>query len=153
MEISSGAITIDILSPGSSTGRNNNQKLSNIITHVICRYIYNFLIEVALTNAFILFRPGHPKVHIKTFQQVLSTQLVGSYNSRKSAGRVSYTTRPLQLQHFPMKPGRKRGRCVLCRERGKRSDTQWHCRECNVWLCHTGKPEDCFYIFHRRMST
>ena len=74
---------------------------------------------MALTNAFVLFRPHH-QVPMKTFQQVLAVQLVGSYHSRKSAGRVSYPTRPLQLQHFPMKPqnpeeGRKRGRCVICK--------------------------------------
>ena len=120
------------------------------------RYISNFLFEVALTNAFVLFKQQHPKVCIKMFQRVLASLLIGDYCSRKSAGRVSYVTRPLQLQHFPQKPshltgGRKRGKCTWCRKRGKRSDTQWHCRECNIWLCHTGGADDCFLLHHRRL--
>jgi len=123
------------------------------------KYISNFLIFVSVTNAFILFREKHPgrKTTIKKFQEVLATQLIGDYCSRKKAGRVSHLIKPLPLQHFPTKVSpagsgseRKRGRCALCQERHCRSDTSWHCYECGVWLCHSGTESNCFLLWHKK---
>ena len=126
------------------------------------KYIFNFLLGVSLTNAFILYRISHPqsKMKMKQFQKTLATQLIGEYCSRRRGGRVSYPIQPLPLRHFPIKPstsssGRKRGRCSLCRERNHlRRDTQWFCNDCGVWLCHPGTSDDCFLQWHRsRVST
>ena len=99
-------------------------------------YIYHFMTDVALTNSFMMFHQSHPKVTVKVFQRVLATQLVGDYCSRKSAGRISYPTRPLQLQHFPIKVatpagGRKRGKCSWSLKKHKRSDTTCITGECS----------------------
>ena len=121
------------------------------------KYIFNFLVGVALTNSFVLFRERHPdsKMKLKKFLTVLATELIGNYCSRRKAGRVSHLVQPLSLQHFPTESPngnaeRKRGRCKLCQEKKRRSDTQWFCNECGVWLCHPGTTEDCFLLWHRR---
>ena len=121
------------------------------------KYIFNFLVGVSLTNAFILFRASHPnsKITLKKFHELLATLLIGDYCSRRRAGRVSYPIQPLPLHHFPTKvpsanTERKRGRCSLCQESHHRKDTQWFCVYCGVWLCHPGTADDCFLLWHRR---
>lgn len=121
------------------------------------KYIANFLVWVSLTNSYILCRLSHPgaSANIKTFQETLANQLIQEYCTRRRAGRVPYQIVPLPLRHFPTKAtsntGRKRGRCSLCQEKRKRTDTQWVCRECGVWLCHPGTADDCFLLWHRRI--
>ena len=106
------------------------------------KYIVNFLVGVALTNSYILHlsRAGS-KLSLKKFQELAAKQLIGGYCSRRKAGRVSYPIRRLSLLHFPQKgvsstSDWKQGRCVLCQEKHKRTDTQWSCNECGIWLCH-----------------
>ena len=67
------------------------------------KYIMNFLVGVADTNAFLMFRISHPhsKNNLKKFIEVLGTQLIGDYCSRRKAGRVSHQIQPLPLLHFP----------------------------------------------------
>lgn len=123
------------------------------------KYLMNFLVGVAVTNAFIMFRISHPhsKTNLKKFHEVLGKQLIGDYCSRRKAGRVSHQIQPLPLLHFPTKAHssaiseRKRGRCALCQEKHRRSDTQWLCHECGVWLCHPGTADDCFLLWHKRL--
>ena len=52
------------------------------------KYIFNFLLGVALTNAFILYGINNPrsKMKIKEFQKLLATQLIGEYCSRRKGG-------------------------------------------------------------------
>lgn len=124
------------------------------------KYIANFLFDVSVTNAFILYVSTHhgTKMTNKTFREMLADELVGDYCSRKRAGRGNNIIRPLQIQHFPTKvPSgnneRKRGRCSLCREKRRRRDTPWFCEQCGVWLCHPGtRHEDCFYVWHSRLE-
>ena len=121
------------------------------------KYLFNFLVGVALTNASILFRELHQdgKYTLKMFHEQLAKELIGDYCSRRRAGRVSRPIQPLPLLHFPTKvpsvgTERKRGRCSLC---PKRKDTQWFCVECGVWLCHPGTASDCFLLWHKRRLT
>ena len=122
------------------------------------KYVANFLLDTAITNAFILYCITHPgtKLRVKKFREVLAKQLIGDYCSRRRAGRGGHLVKPLPLQHFPIKvpsndgTSKKRGRCSLCAEKKKRADTPWYCRECRVWLCHQGTPEDCFLTWHKR---
>lgn len=125
------------------------------------KYVANFLLDTAITNAFILYREGHPgtKLKVLKFREVLAKQLIGDYISRRRAGRGGHLVKPLSLQHFPTKiPSAKnpaknrRGKCSLCAEKKKRTDTHWFCRECNVWLCHQGTSEDCYLAWHRRLQ-
>lgn len=123
----------------------------------VYKYIYNFFMGVCVTDAFIMYR-GNPRsrLSMKRFQEILAQQLIGDYCSRRRPGRVSRPIQPLPIRHFPMKrssttSGRKRGRCALCQERHHRSDTQWFCNECGVWLCHQGTTGDCFLKWHQRI--
>lgn len=117
----------------------------------VYKYISNFLFEVSITNAFILYQADHPKLKIKEFRVLLAKYLIGDYCSKRNSGRRREKPR-LPLSHFPIKNlQRKRGRCSFCTEKKKRTDTQWFCRECDVWLCHQGNPDDCFLGWHSRI--
>ena len=123
------------------------------------KYIFYFLFDVSITNAFILWKHfgSATGMTLKEFRLRLAQQLIGDYCSRRRAGRGGGAIRPLPLQHFPLKVpdetggANKRGRCDRCLQvRHKRTDTSWFCRECNVWLCHTGIPtSDCFLLWHK----
>ena len=69
------------------------------------KYIFNFMVGVSLTNAFILYCIGHPgtRTTTKAFQEAVAKGLIGDYHSRKRAGRVSHQVPTLPLRHFPMK--------------------------------------------------
>ena len=125
------------------------------------KYIFYFLFDVAITNAFILYKHFHSSPSFKTikeFRLQLARALIGDYCSRRRAGRHGGAILPLQLQHFPLKVSaemspmkRKRGRCAHCSQHHhKRTDSTWFCRECGVWLCHKGDvTSDCFYLWHK----
>lgn len=118
----------------------------------IYKYIYNFLFDVAITNAYIIYHHCHPdsKVKIKEFRVQLANELIGEYCSRTTVGHKRQ--KRLVMAHFPyMNEQRKRGRCSLCKENKKRVDTIWACTECGVWLCHPGTSDDCFARWHSRM--
>ena len=64
---------------------------------------------------------------------ILANDLIGDYCTRKRPCRVSSSLRLLPLLHFPLKStSRKRGRCTLCCQSEKRTDTTWQCGECYV---------------------
>ena len=127
----------------------------------IFRYIYHFLLDVTITNSFILYKNFLPQPKykmVKEFQLQLARELVGDYCSRRRHGCCSGAIVPLQLQHFPttiaMESGprkTKRGHCSHClQHKNKRTNSQWFCNECGVWLCHNGdKTCDCFYLWHK----
>ena len=125
------------------------------------KYIFHFLLDVAITNAFILqkrFYEDAPFSSIKEFQLKLASELIGDYCSRKRAGRSGGVLRSLPLRHFPTIPEsdpmkkakHKRARCTRCYSRSKWSVlTSWYCLQCQVWLCHTGEQNtDCFMMWH-----
>ena len=124
------------------------------------RYIFFFLFDVAVTNAYILqknFCSGSTHKNIKEFRLHLSRELIGEYCSRRRLGRTPSVVRPIPLRHFPVKvPSEsevvkhKRGRCAHCSTTLHcRSDSSWFCHECAVWLCHGGDPaSDCFLLWH-----
>ena len=125
------------------------------------KYIFYFLFDVSITNAFILYKNfcSSPTFNTtKKFRLQLAKELIGDYCSRSRVGRGGGVIRHLPLQHFPMKiskeptdPERKRRRCARCsQKRRKRTQTQRFCRECQVFLCHTGETQtDCFLLWHK----
>ena len=127
------------------------------------KYIY-FLLDVAITNAFILMKnhtSNGSKLTIKDFRLELASQLIGEYCSRRRRGRTSSSSIcSLPLRHFPIKVDddsnpakRKRGNCAHCRQTKKRRmNTSWFCRECSEWLCHSGDPDDCFLLWHTHLD-
>lgn len=126
------------------------------------KYIFYFLLDVAITNSYVLYHGWSPRPHtvkcIKTFRLKLAHELIGDYCTRRRAGRGGSSVLPLPFHHYPIKlppatpSQRKRGRCAHCSSiRHKRTDTQWFCRECDVWLCHSGyEQSDCFLLWHKR---
>ena len=110
---------------------------------------FHFAFDVSITNAFIMYKNFHSSPSFKTikeFRLQLAQQLIGDYCSRRRAGRSGGAILSLQLEHFPLKvtmesspPKRRRGRCAHCSRRdNRRTDSSWYCRECGVWLCHSG---------------
>ena len=67
------------------------------------KYIANFLFGVVITNSYILFSLNNPgnKNCIKPYREKLALELLGSYCSRKKAGRCGGQYLPqLAIQHF-----------------------------------------------------
>ena len=127
------------------------------------KYIFHFLFDVAITNAYILqkgYCDSAPFSTIKAFRLQLASELIGNYCSRRRAGRGAVgVVRTLPLRHYPTtipeedpskKAKHKRARCHRCYSRSKRSVyTSWYCPECQLWLCHTGERHtDCFMLWH-----
>ena len=68
------------------------------------KYIFYFLLDVAITNAFILqkgYREDAPFSSITEFRLKLASELTGDYCSRRRAGRSGGVVRSLPLRHFP----------------------------------------------------
>ncbi len=119
------------------------------------KYVFWFLFEVAVTNSYILCKE-HTDLRvnsIKDFRTSLAKELIGEYSSRKRPGRPSILppTRRFCHAHFPMRGAEKVHRCHYCHKyRHERHDTVWYCQDCQLFLCHTGKADDCFLEFHSR---
>ena len=127
------------------------------------KYIFYFLFDVSITIAFILWKhfSSATGMTLREFRLRLAQQLIGDYCSRRRTGRGGGgAIRPLPLQHFPLEVPNdtsgtnKRACCArYLQVRHKRTDTSWFCRECNVWLCHSGIPAtDCFLLWHINRS-
>ena len=125
------------------------------------KYIFHFLFDVAITNAYILQKSScgsAPFKTIKEFRLQLASDLIGDYCSRRRAGRGAGVVCTLPLRHHPMKiveekvskKGRhKRARCHRCYSTSK-SSVYTSC-ECQLWMCHTGEQHtDCFALWHAR---
>ncbi len=95
----------------------------------------NFMVGVSLTNSYILYKLSHPnsKMNMKKFQEVLATQLIGEYCSRRIAGKVSHPIQPLPILHFPTKVPTPRGKGAYVR-RGTREKTH----DGSVWSAESG---------------
>ena len=130
-------------------------------TRKFYKYIFTFLLDVAITNAFILMKhhcPSCPFANIKSFRLQLAKELMAEYCSRRRRGRGGTVIHPLPYRHFPITmvdekntPRRKKGRCALHAASHNRAESSWYCRECGVWLCHNGDPtSDCFMKWHTR---
>ena len=108
------------------------------------KYIFWFMLDVAITNAFILlffkYSPISAKLqYLKEFRTELARSLIGEYNSWKVPGRTpSLCAPPLRsVSHFQMKM-EKRSRCSYCFTHKITKYTCWKCNDCKKYLCHTG---------------
>ena len=142
------------------------------------KYIFWFLFDVAVTNAYILslFTPtSMPITHQrhKAFRLKLADQLVSNYNNRKRLGRPRSLPAHLPPElppshesgppcqasrtalHLPSR--REKRRCMYCsqyRTPPQRHTVVWYCKECpgTPSLCLTGNEDgsDCFRLWHQR---
>ena len=119
-------------------------------TKIRSRKYSNFLVGVSLINSFTKLVTPVRRLSSRSLRRFWQSRIIAA-----NLGLDVLATKiaPLPLQHYPSKVAsdrRKRGRCSLCQEKHKRRDTQWFCRECEVWLCHPGTTDDCFLLWHRR---
>ena len=117
------------------------------------KYIWWFLVDVAITNAFILNKndTNMTLTSLKDFRVALAKELIGSYMSRKRRGRQPNNSTHIQFSaaHYPKRSDVRR-RCDLCLKSKQRHETTWYCDTCNVFLCHNGKDDDCFLVYHTK---
>ena len=127
------------------------------------KYVFCFLLDVSITNGFILHsfdvRSG-PPMDQKHFRLRLAEQLIGTYMSRKRAGRPRKRPRPpssssIPTEHFPTHSTKRR--CVYCRDirsQPRRKESVWVCMACEgePTLCMTGTNDenDCFRLWHQQ---
>ena len=116
-------------------------------------YVFWFLVDLAVANAFILFRESpHHQRQTKTgrrkpwrqveFRQALSKQLIGRVRTSRKR-KLLTALNPTTSQHVPVTTSR--GRCRECSKDGKRREVKTGCQACGYSLCI-----DCFAIHHRR---
>lgn len=127
------------------------------------RYIFWFLIDVAICNAFVLcnyrrLSQGMGKLRQLNFRTELAKQLIGGYSTRVSAAQL-FKRRKIEAhflqegsegKHFIDKiKGRKR-QCVQCKRvgtktpKGRPVESTFECVQCSVALC----KEVCFEDYH-----
>ena len=109
------------------------------------KYIFWFLFDVAITNAFIHSRYSVNTTNatadsMKMFRIKLAQQLIGTYNSRKRPGRPRQPVHT-HLTHVPPK-GTSR-RCKYCTTvviPPQQRECVWHCPDCprEPSLCLSG---------------
>ncbi len=134
------------------------------------KYIFWFLLDVAITNAHILSRFSPTTTNLKplkTFRLHLAEQLIGNYHSRKRVGRPGLARNlphpppplPSPDDNGPPAPQRsctstslhlpshrEKKRCVYCRDYrtpSRRRETVWYCKDCESRpaLCLTGQED------------
>ena len=126
------------------------------------KYIFYFIFDTCITNSYILskYSPSSiivSKDNLKHFRLQLANRLIGTYMSRKRAGRprsISLQPPPtsvIRLDHHPSHGGKSR-RCRYCITRRRpsiRHDTVWVCPACpgTPSLCLSGQG-DCFKLWH-----
>ena len=84
------------------------------------KYIFHFLIDVAITNAFILHQGwsgSSNKIPIEKFRIELAKEIIGGYCSQRRGGCNGALIKPLPVSHFPVKKlstshKQQRGRCT-----------------------------------------
>lgn len=120
------------------------------------KYVFWFFFDIAITNSYILFRQYNDVKEtripdLKTFRVELARSLIADYCSRKKRGRPSLSTPVKRFcqAHFPVRGAEKGRRCHYCYTYKRvRHETVWYCRDCNHFLCHNGKENDCFLLYH-----
>ncbi|XP_026754632.2 piggyBac transposable element-derived protein 4-like [Galleria mellonella] len=90
----------------------------------------------------------HKRIDMTTEQRILTYQ-AGDGSAAYAVYRGYRPSKRPEIQthdHFPVKNGKRKGRCVLCHnERKVDARTVWKCMECNVNLC----IEICFREYHK----
>ena len=125
------------------------------------KYIFWFLTDVSLLNAYILYKdaPGGPRpkpLPHKNFQLSVANGLVGGFTSRKRKSSPRVDPPPPKVartDHVPVKIESKRGKrnCVLCSREGRTTDTGKKCQtrtECSVCKVALCEEKGCFAKWH-----
>ena len=135
------------------------------------KYIFWFLFDVCVTNAFILSKfctlptsipTSKEERRLKAFRIRLANNLIGTYNSRQRAGRRSSRVVPEPtpvLPPFHSPHHHDRQRCVYCRvyrNPPRRKESVWQCMVCEgaPTLCLTGRDDgtNCWDLWHAQVG-
>ena len=117
------------------------------------KYIFWFLFDFAVTNSCVLCKQ-YTDIKIDNliaFRVSLATELIDDYCSRKRIGQPSIhpPVKRFCQEHFPVRGADKPHRCHYCNKvKKERHETVWYCRDCQKYLCHSGKEDDCFLLYH-----
>ena len=128
--------------------------LFRIKSRKLYKYIFWFIVQLCITNAYILCK-HHTSLTIpnmKDFKSKLANEIIGSFCRRKRRGRPSLAPPPkkfLLIEHWPTRGAEKSHRCHYCHKNfSRRRETVWRCQQCQVFLCHNGREDDCFFHYH-----
>ena len=121
------------------------------------KYIFWFLFDVAVINSYILAKhyTDLSIKDVKAFRTELAKGLIGEYSSRKRSGRPTLNpAKRFCAAHFPMRGSEKVHRCHFCHTYNHQShETVWYCKDCDWFLCHNGREDDCFLLYHTHHVT
>jgi hypothetical protein len=118
-------------------------------------YLFWFLVDAAISNAFILMRQSvnHVvtsrrgrvvKISVLDFRKNLAKQLIGNFRKQRKR-TMPQNTDPHGNSHF-IEAATSKGRCKECFKNKLRSEPKWVCSSCKVHLC-----VGCFKPYHQRM--
>lgn len=131
------------------------------------KYIFWFIFDVCITNAFIISKYCVPSTlsstcitRLKNFRVTLAKSLIGDYNSRQRGRHSVGSTveRPVVAQEGLHTPHHHQIRrrcdyCRTCRNPPCRRESVWQCLTCEntPTLCLTGRLDgsDCWALWHR----
>jgi len=120
--------------------------------------LFRRLLNATVLNALTIYRHnvGRNVDHLKFRIDLIEGLFVKYAMERKVPGRRGddNTVRRLIERHFPKRipPTEKKSkptrRCVVCSKHGKRRETVYHCRDCDVALC----VDECFEDYHTKKN-
>ena len=92
---------------------------------------------------------------VKAFRTELAKGLIGEYSSRKRSGRPTLNlAKRFCAAHFPMRGSERVHRCHFRHTYNhQRHETVWYCQDCDWFLCHNGREDDCFLLYHTHHVT
>ncbi|XP_069685025.1 piggyBac transposable element-derived protein 4-like [Periplaneta americana] len=121
--------------------------------------IFRKLLNAAALNTMVLYKQNTGStIDLLAFRITLVEEILKKFcdAEKKTLGRHASdnTVSRLKGRHFIRKilprgkKSRPQRRCVVCSKRGKKKDTVYCCRECDVGLCLDG----CFEIYHTKQT-
>ena len=121
------------------------------------KYIFWMLFDVSITNSLVIAKGNsnlNPNTkNVKSFRTALAHQLPEGYCSMKTRSQrstvPSSSTKKFRGEHYPLLGDGRQHRCHYCYLQGIRKDTKWHCKDCNLYLCHKGCDTECFLQYHK----
>lgn len=134
---------------------NNDQLRGYCHVRLKCRkyykYVFWFLFDLMVTNSFILCRhfTDLPYKSVKEFRIALAKELIGDCFQKKTRSLLKH---PSSTSLLPVTLScsriRERPSVSLLLQLQERHQTVWQCKECDVFLCHNGREDNCFREYH-----
>jgi hypothetical protein len=130
--------------------------LKSLVFKVWYKVFYIGIVDMALTNAYILYNHLHPEEpisHLQFFTSVQDGLLhpetfvpsgVGTRGANRRPSLSDEATERRRRAHHEIQRTERPRECVVCRNQGKRKRTSFECSFCDVGLC----VDPCFGEFH-----